>query len=125
MSEKLLTTGQFAKLARTTKRTILWYAQEGILTPKTVNSEGYRFYKPSQIIDLQVIMLLKRMRFSLDEIKAYLKRNNSLKELFKMQESHVKGEIKSLQRALNDITSYYKSLDENKTLIKGEVTGTH
>lgn len=121
MDQKLLTAGQFAKLGRTTKRTVLWYDKEGILKPKSVNSEGYRFYNPEQIIDLQVIMLLKKMRFSLDEIRSYLKRNNNLKELFKMQEDQVKKEVKSLQRALSDINKYYKNLDETKTLVKGEV----
>ena len=31
MSDTLLTAGQFARLARTTKRTILWYDEKGVL----------------------------------------------------------------------------------------------
>jgi DNA-binding transcriptional MerR regulator len=119
MEPNLLTAGQFAKLARTTKRTVIWYDSGGILRPKTVNSEGYRFYDPEQIIDFQVILLLRKMGFSIEEIKDYLDKKHTLKDLFKVKEMVVKQEIKSLQQSLHDINSYYTNMAETKSLVRG------
>ncbi|RJQ24430.1 MerR family transcriptional regulator, partial [Candidatus Parcubacteria bacterium] len=53
MEEKLLTAGEFAKLARTTKRTVVWYGREGILPPFKIGENGYKYYKAHQILDFQ------------------------------------------------------------------------
>ncbi len=117
--ETLLTSGEFARLARTTKRTVHWYDQEGILKPLEQNStNGYRFYKPSQIIDFQVILLLRKFGFSLEEIKGYLKKTKNLGDLFKLKRAVIEKEIESLERSLKDITAYYDNLRSNNTLVQ-------
>lgn len=121
MIPNLLTAGEFAHLACTTKRTVLWYAQKGILKPIQVNEEGYRFYEPGQIIDFQVILLLRKLGFSLEEIKAYLAKNKSLKELFELKKQLVEKEIKRLQRSLIDIQTYYHNFEKNKVLVNPTV----
>ncbi|MCL5090615.1 MAG: MerR family transcriptional regulator [Patescibacteria group bacterium] len=121
MTNDLLTPGEFAKLACTTKRTILWYSQKGILKPIFVNTEGYRFYEPQQIIDFQVILLLRKLGFSLEEIEAYLKKNKNLKELFKLKKQLVTEEIKKLQRSLFSIQIYYHNFDKNKVLVDPKI----
>ena len=66
MHQNLLTPAEFAKLARTTKRTVLWYAEKGILLPHTTSESGYRLYLPEQIIDFQSILLtLRQLRCTL------------------------------------------------------------
>ena len=118
MNNNLLKSGEFAKLARTTKRTIIWYGQKGILSPSKVNPESdYRLYEPSQIIDFQVIFLLGQLGFSLKEIKEYLAKNRSLKDLFKLKRPLVEKEVKKLQKALKDIDLYYRNLGKNGTLV--------
>lgn len=117
MKENLLTAGQFAKLARTTKRTITWYSDQGILHPFKINDAGYRYYKPRQILDFQVILLLRKLRFSIEDIKAYLAKNNSLKDLFKLKKDVVRQEINDLQTALKNLDSFYNNMDSNGTLV--------
>ena len=117
LSSNLLTAGEFARLSQTTKRTIQWYAEKGILKPVKINSKGYRFYKPEQIIDLQVVMLLRRLNFSLAEIKKSLKNSNSLKSLFKLKQETVKDEIIHLQKSLLDISKFYNNLEKSDILI--------
>ncbi|MDO8503604.1 MAG: MerR family transcriptional regulator [bacterium] len=121
MSEDFVTVGQFAKLAGTTKRTVLWYEERGILHPYKQNSKGYRFYKPEQIIDFQVILLLKKLNFSLEEIKNYLKKNSSLESLFKQKREVIENEVKRLQKSLNNIDSYYSNIGSNRTLVNPTV----
>ncbi|MEK7451216.1 MAG: MerR family transcriptional regulator [Patescibacteria group bacterium] len=117
MKENLLTAGQFAKLSRTTKRTITWYSDQGILHPFKVNNSGYRYYKTQQILDFQVILLLRKLRFSIEEIKTYLAKNNSLQDLFKLKKEVVSQEINDLQTALSNLDNFYSNLDSNGTLV--------
>ena len=93
MPTNLLTIGEFAKLAETTKRTVLWYEEEGILKPKQINTENkYRLYSADQIIDLKAIMLLRKLNFSIVEIKKFLSKNNP-EELFNLKKKALKQEI--------------------------------
>lgn len=121
MNTQFLTAGQFAKLASTTKRTIIWYGEKGILKPVKINSSGYRLYKPEQIIDFQVILLLRTLGFSIDEIKSYLKKNSSLKELFLLKKEIVADEIERLKFSLKNINSLYHNMATTQTLVSPKV----
>lgn len=118
--DELITAGEFARLSQSTKRTVLWYTKNGLLRPAKVNSKGYRFYKPEQIIDFQVIMLLRRLNFSLEEIKKFL-RVKSPKELFKDKEKMAKEEILRLQTISKNITHYYSNLDKYGSLVNPKI----
>lgn len=118
MDKNLITTGEFAKLSESTKRTVLWYTQKGLLHPVRINSRGYRFYSPEQIIDFQVIILLRRLNFSLMEIKKFLRQNSSPKKLFLEKKQIIKDEIKYLQVNLRDINKYYNVLEKEGLLVK-------
>ena len=68
----LLTTGEFAKLCKTTKETLFHYDRENILKPKHVSENGYRYYEIKQFLDFDNISMLKDTGSSLREIKTYL-----------------------------------------------------
>lgn len=121
MKDTLLTAGQFAKLARTTKRTVLWYGEKGILVPYTTNESGYRLYRPQQIIDFQVVLLLRQLNFSLEEIEQHVKGGKSLMTLFAAKKDDIAKEIHSLQRILHDTEVYYDNLTTTKVLVKPEL----
>ena len=116
--EKLLTSGVFARTAESTKRTIHWYTSHGLLKPKKINSKGYRFYSIGQIIDLQVIMLLRKLNFSLPEIKKFLRKNASTKELFIQKKKSLLEEATQLQKKIQDISDFYRNLETNGVLVK-------
>lgn len=116
--EKLLTSGVFARLAQSTKRTVHWYTSHGLLRPKKINSKGYRFYSIEQIIDLQVIMLLRKLNFSLPEIKKFLRKNASTKELFIQKKKELLEEANLLQKKIQDISDFYTNLETNGVLVK-------
>ncbi len=120
-TQPLITVGEFAKLARTTKRTVLWYEENRVLLPTEVNAKGYRFYLPQQIIDFQVVLLLRKLHFSLDEIKKYIKQKYALKDLFKFKEAVLAGEVMALQKSLQDVGNFYKNLDTSGTLVSPTV----
>lgn len=118
MRTELLSAGEFAKLARTTKRTVLWYDEKGILEPYHIDSKGYRFYKPGQIIDFQTVLLLRRLDFSLAEIEQYLAKGSSLGKLFKLKRLTIEQEIATLKRMLAATNTFYGNLDATGTLVK-------
>ena len=67
---KKYTSGQFAKLANVTLRTIRYYDNEGLLKPFFVAPNGFRYYVDNDLIKLQQILLFKYLGFSLNEIKS-------------------------------------------------------
>lgn len=70
--KKTLTTGEFAKLCKTTKATLFHYDQENLLKPKYVSKNGYRHYGVEQFFDFDMITMLRETGSSLKEIKTCL-----------------------------------------------------
>ena len=112
--EKLYTTGQFAKLAGVTIRTIRYYDKIGLLKPSKVLDNGYRQYCNQDLMTLQKILSLKELGFSLEEIYPLIIDDNreSFKESLKLQSSlidqkikhltNLKSAIKNTERLLNN-----------------------
>lgn len=61
--------GEFARMAQVTLRTIRYYDKHDILKPTFVSEKGARFYTDEDFARLQQILLLKYLGFSLDDIR--------------------------------------------------------
>ena len=61
--------GEFARMAQVTLRTIRYYDKQNILKPSYVTDAGARFYSDEDFARLQQILLLKYLGFSLDDIR--------------------------------------------------------
>lgn len=61
--------GEFARMAQVTLRTIRYYDKQNILKPSYVTDAGARFYTDEDFARLQQILLLKYLGFSLDDIR--------------------------------------------------------
>lgn len=61
--------GEFARMAHVTLRTIRYYDKQDILKPSFVTDSGARFYTDGDFARLQQILLLKYLGFSLDDIR--------------------------------------------------------
>lgn len=117
MNNNLITTGQLAKLAGTTKRTILWYARLGILKPAEISPEGYRFYQESQVLDYQKILLLTTLGVSLAEIKA----SGNLSHLFATKKQLITAQINQLQFNLQNLTKFMANLTKTGTMVNPKI----
>ncbi len=73
MDHGLYQTGQFAKLASVTERTLRFYDKAGLLSPSCRTAAGYRLYTEADLIRLQRILALKFLGFSLEEIRQCLR----------------------------------------------------
>lgn len=91
--------GEFAKMAHITKKTIRYYDEHNILKPSYVNENGARFYTDGDFARLQQILLLKYLGFSLDDIKEMTISNDDhfLSNSLKMQMKLIEDRLDQLQ----------------------------
>ncbi len=92
--------GEFAKKAHITKKTIRYYDEHNILKPSYVNENGARFYNDEDFARLQQVLFLKYLGFSLDDIKEMTLRNTNSDILAKslhMQLSLVEEKIEQMK----------------------------
>lgn len=67
--EGYYSSGEFARMAQVTLRTIRYYDKQNILKPSFVSESGARFYTDEDFAKLQQILLLKYLGFSLNDIR--------------------------------------------------------
>lgn len=94
-----LTTAQFAKLHNINKRTLHYYDNIGLFSPKTKGENRYRYYDLSQSIEFEYILMLKELNMSIDEIEEYIKRPTEEKfiNLAVEKEVEINNQIKRLK----------------------------
>ena len=70
---KLLTIGEFARLARLSQKALRLYDELGLLRPFRVDEwSGYRYYAPSQLERARLVAWLRRAGMPLAQIGAVL-----------------------------------------------------
>src|SRR6266536_2741636 len=67
-----LSSGDLARAAGTTVRTIRFYEEEGLLKPAVVSDGGHRRYTEDDLEKLRLISDLRELGLSLGEIRAVL-----------------------------------------------------
>ena len=92
-------TGELAKAAEVSVRTIQYYDQRGILTPSEVTEGGRRIYHDSDLERLQVICFLRDLDFSINQIKKLLQEENREQVL----ELLLTDQIESLEKSSKEI----------------------
>lgn len=111
--------GEFARMAQVTLRTIRYYDQQNILKPSYVTPSGARFYTDDDLARLQQILLLKYLGFSLDDIKEmtiddsdYHFMLNSLEVQLKL----VQDKIEQMQLVENAIRETAQAISKDHTI---------
>lgn len=97
--EKYYKTGEFAKMANLSLRTIRYYDHIGLLKPSKIAENGYRLYTDKDVIKLQKILSLKYLGFSLDDIFSMTLNDSyiSLQESLSMQRHMIEQKIENLE----------------------------
>lgn len=104
-SQKLFTTGQFARLHHINKRTLHYYDQIGLFSPSYHGKNHYRYYTYQQSPELEMILTFRDLGMSIDEILRY--RSQSSPELLE----HI------LSTKISDIDSTIRNLQEIRNLL--------
>ena len=117
--EGYYSSGEFAKKANVTVRTIRYYDKQNILKPSYVTDTGVRFYTDSDFTRLQQILLLKYLGFSLDDIKGMTIGDsdyNILKNLLHLQLKLIQDKMAQMQLVKNAIEDTIKTIDKDNTI---------
>lgn len=72
MQNLWFSTGDFAKLNKVSKRTLFYYAEEGIFRPEKIDDNGYHYYSKQQLHEFYLIRSLRKIGVSIHELKEYL-----------------------------------------------------
>jgi DNA-binding transcriptional MerR regulator len=114
----LYTTGEFAKRANISVRTIRYYDSKGLLKPSVVSDSNYRYYTDSDFAKLQRILVLRSLGFSLEDIavlSADDKASESVKESFALQLKLIRekiSELKQIEQTLQEASSLISEQEE-------------
>lgn len=112
MDRRLYRTGQFARKASVSIRTLRYYDKEGLLSPTEYSEAGYRLYTDEDLVNLQQILALKFLGLSLDEIKALLRPDpRSLQDVLAQQKAMMHAKRAQLDGIIQAIDETEKLLE--------------
>lgn len=70
VEEKLYRIGMFSKMNQVTIKALRYYDEVGLLRPRFIDPDnGYRYYSSSQLEPLHRLLALRRIGYSIEEIK--------------------------------------------------------
>ena len=113
------TSGEFAKMAHISVRTIRFYDKQNILKPSFVNESGARFYSDADLARLQQILLLKYLGFSLEDIRNMTIGDSDyhmLKNSLNLQLKLVKDRIEQMQLVAQAIEDTTAAIEEDRDI---------
>ncbi len=111
--------GEFARMANVTLRTIRYYDKQDILKPSFVSEAGARFYTDKDFARLQQILLLKYLGFSLDDIREMLIGDvdyHFMMDSLKIQLKLVRDRIEQMQLVEKAIQDTAEAIQEEHTV---------
>ena len=99
MSERY-TIGEAAKKLQVSTRTLRFYEEKDLVRPAYTEENGYRFYEKDQIRQLELILFLKELGFSLKQIKMLIQDEHGSQSL----ELLLKEQYQENQRKIDEIS---------------------
>jgi len=118
MIKEFYTTGEVAKRAGVTNRTLQYYDEQGLLSPAKISEGGRRLYSKVEIDKLHQILAMKYLGLTLDEIKLNIKnltKPSEAIEILQKQVEQLKEEQKKIEESLSSTQSL---IDEISTTNK-------
>ncbi|MFD2132263.1 MerR family transcriptional regulator [Pseudogracilibacillus auburnensis] len=125
--EKHFTTGEFAKLCKVNKQTLIYYDQIGLFSPIIKDGKGYRYYSLAQYDYFSVIELLKEVGMSLKEIQAYMENKSpeNFVNLMRKQKLILQEKIKELKLIENMIDTKIEGIENASEIDFNKITIKH
>ena len=108
----MYTRGQFAVIGNVGRKALRLYEEAGILVPACVNEEnGYHYYTPQQLVDLEKIKAYRKIGFSLMEIRQILEGKLNEGEAIKSRLQELDDQTRSIQETVRTMTQAKKEED--------------
>ena len=112
--------GDFSKEINLPVKTLRYYDEINLFKPKEIDLfTGYRYYSEDQIDDIKLILLLKEVGFSLEEIKNNWNKFTNEFMLSKRQE--LMQETKNIEEKIRKIDYLRSNIVNNKILLNNKI----
>jgi DNA-binding transcriptional MerR regulator len=117
--------GDFSKLSRVSVKALRYYDEMGLLKPVSVDRfTGYRLYEYSQLSDLNRILALKELGFSLEEIGRLLDDGLSVEQMrgmLKLRETEARQRVREESERLELIKARLRQIEQENGMSKYDV----
>lgn len=112
-NQLLFTAGQFAKLHNVNKRTLHYYDDIGLFSPVQVGENGYRYYSYSQSPTLEMLLTLRELNMSIEEVSLFMKNRSpeSFHKIITRKKLEIDTAIDRLRQLKKLLTSKEKMLN--------------
>lgn len=107
-------TGDLAKLAGVSVRTVQYYDKRGILEPSQLSQGGRRIYSESDLEQLQIICSLRDLDFSIEQIKKVMAEANASQVLTMLLEDNIASLKQDMAKRKSQLDRSVKLLDTLK-----------
>jgi DNA-binding transcriptional MerR regulator len=117
--------GEFSRLARVSCRLLRYYGELGLIEPAHTDvSTGYRYYTAAQLPNLNRILVLKDLGFSLEQITIALRENlpaAELRGMLMLKRTEVEQSIEAESQRLRQIESRIAQIETEGKLVADDV----
>lgn len=115
--EDLFSIGEVSRYQQISKQTLIFYDKIGLFRPAYVDPHnGYRYYSAAQLDYLDTILIMKKIGFSLAEIKEHMQGYNidSSLALFKKQLAVIDRQIEELRLIRSRVESRCEQMEASR-----------
>lgn len=117
----LFSIGEISRLQNISRQTLIFYDKIGLFCPSYVDPDnGYRYYSSGQLDYLDTICIMKKIGFSLEEIKAHMKNYTIDSSIVAMQKQlcAIKRQIEELQMIKSRIEHRCMQLEHSASILE-------
>ena len=114
---------EFAKLNNINKRTLHYYNDIGLFRPEVTGENGYHYYSCFQTVQLELILTLRRVGMSIEDIKAYLRHPSGahFTQMVREQKKLIDASIDQLLAAKSFLQQKSHKLELALSAVHGQV----
>lgn len=123
----LFSSGEFAKINGINKRTLHYYNDIGLFCPEVKGENGYHYYSCFQSIQLEMILIMRKMGLSIEDIKAYTRSpsEESFMQVISEKKKLIDRSIAQLQEAKDFLQQKQEKLELGLSAVHGEIEQLH
>ena len=113
---KYFSTGEVASLLHVSVRTVQYYDKRKLVCPSQISEGGRRLYSESDVKKFKVVCFLRDTGFSINDVKEFLKEQNSKKTI----ELLIEEQMKELKSDIQDRQNKLAVLEHVKSVVKDD-----
>ncbi len=124
--KNLFSIGEVARYQKISKQTLIFYDKIGLFCPVYVDPDnGYRYYNASQLDELDTILIMKKIGFSLNDIREHMQNYNIDSSLaaFRQQMEVIDQKIDELRLIRSRVAQRCTQMEQAKKYLDETGTG--